>query len=408
MKSLFYISYDLNSLSIHSLEIIRNLIEEGVDVHLFCPDRFRLPRHLHPRCRLKRVRQGAGPYIFRSFMLQVALVWYVFLRCANGRPDLIYARQTYSGFLPCLFSRIFGIPYFAEVNGIVAGRKRGADNLPRRLKRALERRCLRLADVIIVPSLFLKHRVARRYRLPSGKIAVVSNGANETLFRPVPADATHPGTQAGFFSVGFVGSMGAWQGIDVLKAAIRQVACRDREVRFEIVGDYTPDGDHRRMAAFGGEALTEWGRFIGRHSLSGRVACHGFVDYEASAAYMQRCDVLLAPYADEYREYGGGSPMKLYAYLACAKPVIVSDLGELTDAPALRRHDAAFLVPPDNPEALTEAILTLKQDPEGCARLGENGRLFVLRSRKWRDSAKQIMKLYDQRFGPYRHVAAIG
>jgi glycosyltransferase involved in cell wall biosynthesis len=398
MKRLFYLSYDLNSLSIHSSEIIRNLIEEGIDVCLFCPDRFPFPRHIHPRCSVQRVRQGGGPYALRSFMLQVALVWNVFFRRTIGRPDLIYARQTYSCFLSCLFARLLGIPYFAEVNGIVAGRGPGAGNRLQRLKRALERLSLQLADVIIVPSHFLRDRVAERYRLPSVKIAVVPNGANETLFRPVPVNAAHPEIETGFIAVGFVGSMGLWQGVEVLKAAIQLVATRDREVRFDLVGDYTPDGDHRKMAAGGGEAQAEWGRFIARNRLSDRMTCHGFVDYEASAAYIQHCDILVAPYTLDYREFGGGSPMKLYAYLFCGKPAIVSDLGELTDAQALREQEAAYLIAPDDPGRLAEAIVALKQDPELRARLGENGRSFVLASRKWRDSAIRILEIFKHRF----------
>jgi len=296
MKRLFYLSYDLKSLSIHSLEIIRNLIDGGIEVHLLCPERFPLPRSLHPRCGLQRVRQGGGPAAFRNMRLQVALVRHLLLATRTGRrPDLIYARQTYSGLLPCMLARLLRIPYFAEVNGIVPGRNSVSKIRSRWLKVALEKRALLLADAIIVPSHFLKHRVAQRYRIPPSRIAVVPNGANEALFHPDSKNESQPQTETGTFTVGFVGSMGAWQGIDVLKAAIRQVASRDRGVRFDLVGDYTPDGDQRKMADVGGEALAGWNRFIDRHGLSKQVYCHGFVEYEQSAIHMRRCDVLLAP-----------------------------------------------------------------------------------------------------------------
>ena len=99
--------------------------------------------------------------------------------------------------------------------------------------------------------------------------------------------------------------------------------------------------------------------------------------------------------------------MKLYAYMATGKPVIVSDLGELTDVPALRQQQAAYFIPPDDPDALAAAILTLKQDPEMRRRLGENGRSFVLASRRWWHSALRIREIYDQRYGVNQHVAAL-
>ena len=77
---------------------------------------------------------------------------------------------------------------------------------------------------------------------------------------------------------------------------------------------------------------------------------------------MNICDLLLAPYTSEYYEFGGGSPMKLYAYLGCGKPVIITDLGEFTDSDALKDNNAAYLIPPDDSKALSNAVLYFKAD----------------------------------------------
>jgi glycosyltransferase involved in cell wall biosynthesis len=91
--------------------------------------------------------------------------------------------------------------------------------------------------------------------------------------------------------------------------------------------------------------------------------------------------------------------MKLYAYLASGIPAVVSDLGELTDADALREHEAAFLVPPDDPGRLAAAILTLRERSGLRRRLSRNGRRFVLSSRCWRHAVVRLLDIHALRFG---------
>jgi glycosyltransferase involved in cell wall biosynthesis len=401
MKRLFYISHDARSLSIHAREIIRHLSDAGVKVLLFCP--FRALAHLsrNDPCRAIWAGPGHASVGRPRHLFQIRLLLLLLRACRKqGRPDLYYCRQTYSSLVPILLARMLQIPYFAEVNGIVATKKSNGTTLTDAFKVGLEKLGLHLADVVIVPSVFLKRRVIRRYRIRPGKITVIPNGANGALFSPLPAGACSEGrSKAGAFAVGFVGSMGVWQGIDVLKTAILRVTSEDNGIRFVLVGDYTPDADHWRMAATGGAASVDIDRFIKRHGLESRVIYHGFVSYEATARYMQSCDVLLAPYSRCYSQFGGGSPMKLYAYLATGAAVIVSDLGELTDATALRRQEAAFLVPPDDEKALADAILTLQQDSDLRRRLGINGRNFVRSCRLWEQSARRIQEVYHHRFG---------
>jgi glycosyltransferase involved in cell wall biosynthesis len=62
--------------------------------------------------------------------------------------------------------------------------------------------------------------------------------------------------------------------------------------------------------------------------------------------------------------------------MACARPVIVAREG---GAAELFTHDRdAFGVPPRDAEALARAILTLAEEPERRARLGEQARHTVL------------------------------
>jgi glycosyltransferase involved in cell wall biosynthesis len=265
-----------------------------------------------------------------------------------------------------------------------------------KIKIFLERFSLKLANFIITPSLTLKNGIVERYGLVSKKIHVVPNGVNEKLFYPSLKNCSlreNFGIENNDFIAGFVGSMGKWQGLNILKDAIIRVINSDNKIKFLLVGDYTEDSNHVKMKAGSGDAAKNNLSFIKDNFLEKRVIYHGFVNYEATADFMNICDVLLAPYTSEYCVFGGGSPMKLYAYLGCAKPVIISDLGELTDSIALRKNDAAYLIPPDDSSALAKAILFFKGNESAIRKYGKRGRTFVLNERRWSDSCSKILSI---------------
>jgi len=52
----------------------------------------------------------------------------------------------------------------------------------------------------------------------------------------------------------------------------------------------------------------------------------------------------------------GHSPLKLYEYMACGKPVVAS---RISGFEILEQNNAGILVEPENPEKLAKAILKL-------------------------------------------------
>ena len=71
-------------------------------------------------------------------------------------------------------------------------------------------------------------------------------------------------------------------------------------------------------------------------------------------------------------------PSKMYEAMACARPIILAVDGEAR-ALVEREAGAALHVEPENPQALAEAVLRLKDQPELAAQLGASGRAFVQR-----------------------------
>ncbi len=82
------------------------------------------------------------------------------------------------------------------------------------------------------------------------------------------------------------------------------------------------------------------------------------------------------------------SPLKLYEYLACARPVVVSDIPGVSDL--VRGAGAGVVVPPDDPEALGEGIVNILADPEAAEAMGARGREAVLEGYTWDHTAAKV------------------
>ena len=140
------------------------------------------------------------------------------------------------------------------------------------------------------------------------------------------------------------------KGLDVLLEAVRELP----DVRLRIVGP----GDARPQA---------------------RVEFLGVKHGEALVRELQRSQALVLPSTTEAEGFG----MVLIEAMACATPVIASDIGGI--ALAVRDGVDGLLVPPGDPIALRRAIAGLLADPARIAKLGAAGRDRTERLFTWSD-----------------------
>jgi glycosyltransferase involved in cell wall biosynthesis len=91
--------------------------------------------------------------------------------------------------------------------------------------------------------------------------------------------------------------------------------------------------------------------------------------------YINAADVMLVPLrkADLFSAF---IPSKLFDYLACAKPVILTVDGEAREI--LDAAQGGVYVEPDDPPALARTVLELQAAPARLKEMGESGRRYVL------------------------------
>jgi glycosyltransferase involved in cell wall biosynthesis len=404
LRSLVYLSFDRNIVSEHAVMSSKALAKRGWKVTLVHPSSANPNADLEGVFRVEvgsRDSQPSGKSAFGKVKgwLQWREQKEMARLIATWRPPVIYARQHWLGILPLFTAKRLGIPYVAEFNGL---RHRGIlSRNPRSVKgviiRQLERWCAQWSTAIVVPSLSLAKRVAELLgnnpaiqnlssfthyasRFTPHTIFVIPNGIDPEIFRPIPQEEARRklGLPTEGLYVAYTGSLHIWQGVDVLLHAFARLVKKFPNCCLLVVGGQDePNKDaYKRLA----------------HEL--RITDHAifvpFVPYEQSALYIAAADVCVAPYVSSYCEHGGGSPLKLYAYLSCGRPVVLSDLGEFVDADLVRVSEAGLLVPPGDSEALAEAIAQLLADPNLRSEMGKRGREAILNGYTWEHNAERI------------------
>ena len=113
------------------------------------------------------------------------------------------------------------------------------------------------------------------------------------------------------------------------------------------------------------EEVTAWQTKMNQEGIK-NVILTGFIGNQHLPQYQAAADVLLMPYERLITVSGGGntgdicSPIKMFEYMACHRPIISSDLPVLKE---VLTPGNAFLCPPDDLPAWRNALTALLSDP---------------------------------------------
>jgi glycosyltransferase involved in cell wall biosynthesis len=178
------------------------------------------------------------------------------------------------------------------------------------------------------------------------------------------------------FTAGYTGHLYAGRGINI----ILEMARRLPEVTFLLVGG-EPVEVRRLKDTVQSRGLAN-------------VFLAGFVPNAELPRYHAACDAFLMPYQRRVAASSGGdiarylSPMKLFEYMACGRPILCSDLTVLRE---VLSPENAVLLPPDDVDAWVGAIQSLLEDPARCRFLGELVRSEAKRY-TWEARASDILE----------------
>lgn len=332
----------------------------------------------------------------RRYMVLSAVIYYLVVELykllqaistilrRKTKPDVIYTRHYFLG-SAYLLAKLLRVPLIKEINGIIADEMKAGKEDNRfflALVAKIDKFTLPKADKIIAVASKLKEVLHSDYNIPEDRMVVIRNGVNTELFRPIPADEARKELNLDCHEcnyVCFVGNLWLPQGVQYLIQAAPIILEKHPDTRFLIVGD----GLVR-------ENLINLAQQIG---VSSKVTFTGMVAYEEVPFYINASDVCVVPSVRERNERGGLSPLKLYEYAACGKPVVASRINGLE---VLEHNNAGILVEPENPLELANAVTKLLQVPELRKQMGENGREYVVQNHSWESVAKRVAEVCRQ------------
>lgn len=304
-------------------------------------------------------------------------------RARRGKPDLLYYRWMESPHAVIL-ARLLGARCVCEVNGEPVP-DWSAGGTVRSLKHWVARFALRRCDRVVVLTDGLKDLLVRRYAVPASRIIVLPSGTDLQLFVPCEAEACRAecGLPADRLYVGFVGSFYRYQGLETLVEAMVSIKRACPNARLLLVGD--------------GEAAAELKEQVERAGLMDSIVWAGRVPYERVPRLIGAMTVCVAPFR---ADRGETSPVKLFDYLACARPVVASSIPSVTGV--FTPETGVRLVPPDDPLRLAEAVIDLLQQPQQRAAMGEQGRRFVEGQFGWDRIVERLhVWLRESEVGPH-------
>ncbi len=294
------------------------------------------------------------------------------------RPDFIYHRHSEFNYATSVLKREFGIPLVLECNGSEVWIKKNWGKVYLEpLLRWAEDVQFGEADVITVVSEVMKQQLVD-LRVPAPKIVVNPNGVDTGLFRPgldgAPIRKRY-GLE-GAFVAGFVGTFGAWHGVDVLARSIKRAAELVPRVHYLVIGD--------------GALRAEVERIIRDDGVGAHVTLTGSVSHDDIPAYLAACDALLSPHVQNADgSVFFGSPTKLFEYMGMGLPIIASGVGQIGEI--MQDGVNALMMRHRDHDDLAERLQQLSRDPDLAARLGRKAREDAEEKFSWRINASRVI-----------------
>jgi glycosyltransferase involved in cell wall biosynthesis len=218
--------------------------------------------------------------------------------------------------------------------------------------RAIERFAYRHADVITVPTPGLR-RILLDRGYPDERIVVVPHGVDPRRF---PVDS---GAEPVSGRVVYCGTVGMGHATGTLIEAARTLERRGTRCEFLIVGDGAERAEVARRA-----------QDVSSVSFPGRIP------REQLPALLATAEVTVATQRD-VPLLADALSTKVLEYMAAARPVVGAVSGWTADV--IESAGAGIVCPPEQPEALAQAIASLTADPAGAREMGLRGRRFVER-----------------------------
>ncbi len=361
----------------------------GYEVSIICPTgkgyegRYEEVDGIHIyRYKLPLEAEGAKGYaieysaaLFHTFRL----AWKVLFKHgfdvihACNPPDLLFL---IGGFFKLTMGKKFLFDHH-DINPELYEAKFGRRDFFYKLMVLFERWSFKTSDVSIATNESYKRIAIERGGMDPDRCYVVRSGPKLDRLRVLPpVEALKKGKR---YLVGYVGVMGAQEGIDLLLEAARYliVDMGRKDVHFGLVG--------------GGTSLDQMKALAVKMGIADYVTFTGRVPDQDLLEMLNTSDVCVNP--DVANDMNDKSTMnKIMEYMALGKPIVQFDLVE----GKVSAQEASLYANKNDPVDMAKKIAELLDDPARRERMGAYGRHRVVNELEWQYEAPKLLAAYER------------
>ena len=303
------------------------------------------------------------------------------------RPDILHAHSPVLNAIPALrVGKRLGIPVVYEIRAFWedAAVDHGTTlegSLRYRLTRWLETRAIQRASHVFTICEGLRADIAKR-GIAAEKVTVIPNAVDIDAFEPggMPEAALKKELGLkGSSIIGFIGSFYAYEGLDLLLAALPEILKKRPEARVLLVG--------------GGPQETALKAQAVKLGIADKVVFTGRVPHAQVQRYYDLVDVLAYP-RHSMRLTELVTPLKPLEAMAQGRLLVASDVGGHKEL--IRHGQTGVLFKAGDSTALAKAVVDLLAAPDTWAAMRLAGRRFVEQERNWTVSVANYEDVYKR------------
>jgi len=235
------------------------------------------------------------------------------------------------------------------------------------------------AAFLITISEYNKHYLVNNLGIDSKKIHVVHCGVN-TDARPVPHGSLSENQGNNLPFILSIGRLTQKKGFDLFLEALKRLKENGVAFKARIIGD--------------GPLMPELRAQIKASGLEQMVDLPGAMPHESVMAAVRDCHLFVLACRRAKNGDIDGIPVVLMEAMAAAKPVISTSLSGI---PELVQPGTGLLVPPEDPEKLTRAMVTVLENRENAHKMGRKARQVVEQSFSIQGQVQRLIHLIQDR-----------
>jgi len=213
-------------------------------------------------------------------------------------------------------------------------------------------------------------------------VEVIGNGVNTKNFHPIQDQAVlaewrrRLGIADEDVVVAFVGNLALWQGVDILIESAFQLLSIGKKLKLLIIGEGV-------LKSFLMKKVLDSGYLR-------EFIFTGMIEYENIPFLINITDICVAPFISERNRKTGVSPLKVFEYMACGKPVVASRIEGLE---FIEEEGAGCLVELGDVIGLGKALEDLLRNRDKRIEMGRRGLEIAREKFSWDSRAVEISEI---------------